>query len=363
MKIAYVINSVEGGGAALPVPAVTQVMRDRGHHVEIFALSRRDGRAIAPMEQAGLRVHVREGGKHDHLTALRWLDGATRAFAPDVIWTSLTRATLMGQIIGLRRHCPVISWQHSARLKPMNARLMRLMRHRTSLWIADSCCVEEQTRETLGIPPEQLTRWPIFRASPDFPMAKPWEVEQPIRIGTLGRLHPVKGYDILCAALALLCQSPGFPPFELLIAGAGEEQARLETLIARDNLPVRLVGYVSDTRTFLTSLNAYVQPSLWEGLCLAAHEAMLAGLPVIASEAGELPFTITPDTGWIVPPRDPQALAAALADLLAAPERLVFMGRQARRRVLDRFGAAQFDETGGAIVARVEQIVERHRRS
>lgn len=245
VRIAYVINSVEGDGAALPVPAVTRVMRERGHHVEIFALSRRDGRAIASMEQDGLHVHVRDGAPGDHLAAFLWLMRQMEAFSPTVIWTSLTRATLMGQLIGTYRRSPVINWQHSARIKPANARLLRLLRSRTSLWIADSCCVEKMTRETLGIPAKQLACWPIFRADTNVPLATPWQPGEPVRIGSLGRLHPVKGYVILFQALTLLRQRNDLPSFEILIAGEGEERAHLEGLIKRDNLPVRLAGWLA----------------------------------------------------------------------------------------------------------------------
>ncbi|GBO81935.1 glycosyl transferase [Acetobacter aceti NRIC 0242] len=361
VRIAYIINSVEGGGAALPVPAVTQVMRECGHHVEIFALSRRDGRAIAPMEQDGLRVHVRNGAPGDHLAAFLWLKRQMQVFSPTVIWTSLTRATLMGQLLGAYRRCPVVSWQHSARLKPANARLLRLLRSRTSLWIADSCCVEKMTRETLGIPAKQLACWPIFRADADVPLATPWQPGEPVRIGSLGRLHPVKGYDILCQALTLLRQRNDLPSFEVLIAGEGEERVHLEGLIKRDNLPVRLAGYVEHPKNFLATLHAYVQPSFWEGLCLAAHEAMLAGLPVITSAVGELPFTITGEMGSVVPPRDPQALAGALEKLLHSPDKLAEWGQAGRQRVLERFSAERFDATGRDIVERVEQIVQAHR--
>ena len=361
LRIAYIINSVEGGGAALPVPAITQVMRKRGHHVEIFALSRRDGRAIAPMEQDGLRVHVRDCAPGDHLAAFFWLLRQMKTFSPTVIWTSLTRATLMGQLVGACRRCPVISWQHSARLKPANARMLRLLRSRTSLWIADSCCVEEITRKTLGIPSEKLACWPIFRADADVPLATPWQPSQTLRIGSLGRLPPVKGYDILCQALDFLRQKKGLPSFEVLIAGEGEERAHLEKLIKRDNLPVRLVGYVEHPKNFLATLHAYVQPSFWEGLCLAAHEAMLAGLPVITSSVGELPFTIIGEMGSVIPPRDPQTLADALEKLLRSPDRLAEWGQMGRQRVLERFSAERFDSTGHTILKRVEQSVQAQR--
>ncbi|GAJ28551.1 glycosyltransferase [Acidomonas methanolica] len=356
MRGAYIINSVEGGGAALPVPDVTRVMREAGHEVTVLALTRRDGKAVAPMEAAGLEVRVRAGGRTDHLAALRWLDAEIARLRPTHLWTSLSRATLLGQIVGARRGVPVISWQHSARLKPANARLLRLFRNRSQLWIADSASVAAQTRATLGIAPDRLAIWPIFRADPAFPTALPWRSGEPVRIGSLGRLHPVKNYDVLCAAVALLRQRSDLPPFSVVIGGEGEERARLEGLIARDGLPVTLAGYVADPAAFLTGLHLYTQPSRWEGFCLAAHEAMLAGLPIVASEAGEIARTVTPAFGRIVPPGDARALADALAGLLRAPDQLAAKGRTARARVLDLFNAENFEAQGRAILARAADL-------
>ena len=103
MRIAYVINSVEGGGAASPVPAVLGVLRDGGASVAVFALTPRDRRGEAAMQAAGIDVHVRDGGEGDHLAALRWLDDRLAAWAPTHLWTSLTRATLLGQLVGFFR--------------------------------------------------------------------------------------------------------------------------------------------------------------------------------------------------------------------------------------------------------------------
>ena len=74
MKIAYITSSLEGGGCQMPIPAVTRVLRNAGAHVEVFALSRRDGRALPAMLEDGLNVHIREGGDFDHLRACHWLD-------------------------------------------------------------------------------------------------------------------------------------------------------------------------------------------------------------------------------------------------------------------------------------------------
>ena len=352
MRIAYIINSVEGGGAASPVPAVLGVLRDGGAEVAVFALTPRDRRGEAAMLAAGIAVQVRDGGEGDHVAALRWLDERLRDWAPTHLWTSLTRATLLGQLIGLRRGWPVVSWQHAAFLKPANRVLLRTMRGASRLWIGDSAAVTRLTARRLGVPAERLMQWSIFRADPEARAAIPWRPGDTVRIGTLGRLHRVKGYDVLIEALALLDPAT---PYELLIAGDGTERDALEALaLARSVTTVRFVGYATDPSAFLASCHLYVQPSRSEGLCVAAHEAMQAGLPVIASAVGELPDSIVDGvTGALVPADDPVALAGALSTCLADPAALARMGQAARARVLDRFGPDRFAESGRAILDRL----------
>lgn len=357
MRIAYVINSLEGGGAAAPVPAVTQVLQAQGAHVEVFALIRRDGRALDAMRAAGLVVHVREGGEKDHLAALKWLDGRVAAFKPDLIWTSLTRATLLGQLVGLRRRRPVVSWQHAAYLKPANRLLLRATQRLSQLWIGDSNNVTCLTARRLGVPPDRLTTWPLFAARGDAPVARPWRPGETVELGSLGRLHRVKGYDVLIEALAILKASGFSPPapFRVRIAGDGAQREALAARIATAHLDnVELVGFQDQPRAFLATLHGYLQPSRSEGLCIAAHEAMEAGLPLIVSAVGEMPFSVLDErTGLVVPPGDAEALAAALQRLLAHPERLAAIGHASRERVLERFGAAAFSRTGAEIYARL----------
>lgn len=357
MRIAYVINSTEGGGAALPVPAVTRVMRDHGAHVEVFALTRRDGRALPAMRGAGLDVHVRPGAEKDHLAALAWLDAEMARYRPDLIWTSLTRATLMGQLIGRKQGVPVVSWQHAAFLKPANRMLLRALQGFSGLWIGDSHSVTALTAERLAVPPERLATWPLFAADANAPRARPWRSGEPVKIGTLGRLHPVKGHDVLIAAMARL-KAEGFrplAPFEVLIAGDGAERAALEAQAAAagiDNL--RLVGFEPNPREFLAGLNLYVQPSRSEGLCIAVHEAMQAGLPTLVSAVGELPYSVRDgETGLVVPPDDPAALAQALGWMLSHPDKLNEMGQASRSRVLQRFGAEAFAHAGAEVMGRL----------
>lgn len=355
MRVAYVINSLEGGGAALPVPAVTRVMRDHGADVTVYALTPRDRRALAPMLAAGLRVDVREGAEKDHLAAGYWLGRRLKADPPDLIWTSLTRATLIGQQVGRWLGVPVVSWQHAAYLKPANRVLLRALQRRTALWVADSTSVGLLTAERLGVTADRLMVWPIFGANPAAPAAQPWRPGDVVRIGSLGRLHPVKGYDVLIEAIRRMRALAAPAPFEVLIGGDGAGRAALAAQIAAAGLDnVRLAGFVDPPDTFLAGLHLYVQPSRSEGLCVAAHEAMQAGVPVIVSGVGELPHSVVDGvSGRVVPPGDPTALALALRDLLARPEQLIAMGRAARARTLELFGPESFARAGAAVMARL----------
>jgi len=349
MRIAYAINSLEGGGAALPVPAVTDVLKRAGAEVAVFALTPRDRRALPAMRAAGLEVHVRSGGKRDHAAALAWLDAETRNWGATHLWTSLTRATLLGQMVGQRRGLPVVSWQHAAFLRPWNRRLLRWRQKHSAIWVADSEAVLRLTHERLGVPMERLALWPIFRANPNAPHAAAWKTG-PVRIGSLGRLHRVKGYDVLAEAQELLASSGPHGDFEIVIGGEGAQRAALQERIG-------LAGYIDSPADFLAGLHLYIQPSRSEGLCVAAHEAMQAGLPVIASAVGELQHSVLPgETGWLVPPGDAGALAAALREAIAAPERLAAMGEAGRARLLARFGADRFDAAGKAIIERLRAL-------
>ncbi|WP_257542213.1 glycosyltransferase family 4 protein [Sphingobium sp. CFD-1] len=359
MRIAYVINSVEGGGAAQPVPAIARVLQDAGAQVRVFALTPRDRRGLPAMIEAGLDPMVREGGPADHLAAALWLRRALIQWGATHMWTSLSRATILGLVLGPMLGLPVICWQHAAFLKPWNRRLMRALQSRALMWVGDSQSVTKLTAERLAVPTDRLACWPIFAANPETPRATPWRPGQMLRIGSLGRLHPVKGYDVLIAALARL-QADGFAmpvPVSVEIAGDGAERGRLAALVRDAGLTdIRFTGYTGDPQAFLSALHLYVQPSRSEGFCIAAHEALTTGLPVIASAVGELPHSIRQNiTGMTVAAGDAEALTLALRAVLHDPERLQVMGAAARADMLERFSWDRFATTGAAIVNHLRQ--------
>jgi glycosyltransferase involved in cell wall biosynthesis len=118
---------------------------------------------------------------------------------------------------------------------------------------------------------------------------------------------------------------------------------------------LRLTGYADRPQEFLAGLHLYLQPSRSEGFCIAAHEAMVAALPVLGSAVGEMPHSIQDGiTGHVVPPDNPEALADRLHQLLCDPAALHRMGNAARSVVMERFSEAQFIAAGTAAISRLD---------
>ncbi len=357
MRIAYLINSLDGYGAGLPVPMVTGFMREWGADVRLFALTRRDGRMEPILERHGLAFDVHQGTV---LQSFGWLRGKLEAYQPTVLWTSLAHATLVGRYVGRKLGLPVVSWQHNVFLKRGNIAALWLTRHMTDLWVADSRCVADVTRTRFGLAADDVSIWPLFSADPNAPRAGGAQPDEIFRIGSLGRLHPHKGYDILVRALAKIKNDmPGLAArFTVIIGGDGPMRGELEALATELGVSnLVLAGYQETPKTFLATLHAYVQPSRVEGLCISAHEAMQAGLPAVVSNMGEMPLTVREgETGFVVPIGDSGALAAALVRLVSDPARAALMGEAALRHVNDRFSAARFRAAGADILSKAAAL-------
>lgn len=365
MRILYLINGLNGGGAAFPVPELIATAARHGDTVKVVALMPQDRRAAERFDAAGLDWTLIGRGPADLLPSFARLMALLRRERPDFIWTSLSRACVYGQIAGRLLGIPVLSWQHNAFLKPGNRLLLRLTGRWASRWVADSEAVAAFTREALGVAPEQIDIWPIFRACSDAPQASACPAASRFRIGSLGRLHPNKRYeDLIDAAAWLRDRHPATARrLEILIGGEGPEAAALAARIERLGLDnVRLLGFIGQPAEFLAGLHGYVQPSHHEGMCIAAHEAMQAALPVIATPVGELRRSVVDGlTGYVVPVGDPPALAKALLELADDRARAARMGEASRARVIDRFGAAAFDRSGCAVLDKMAAIVTARR--
>jgi glycosyltransferase involved in cell wall biosynthesis len=161
-------------------------------------------------------------------------------------------------------------------------------------------------------------------------------------IGTVAHLEPRKGQRYLLEAARQL-KSQGYT-FKLVLAGAGSLQKSLEEMVQSLGLAqeVTFLGFISDVPKFLAGLDIFVLPSLYEGLGVAALEAMAAGKAVVASRVGGLAELVNDfETGLLVAPGDAQELAAAMAKLIGDKNLRAAFGRKGAARVREQFTIEQ----------------------
>lgn len=167
------------------------------------------------------------------------------------------------------------------------------------------------------------------------PAGVPEAAGRPV-ILSVARLHRQKGLEYLVSAAPLV------PDALFLVAGDGQEDSRLQAQARALEVADRVVflGYRDDIPELLAACDLFVLPSLFEGLPVAVLEAMAAGKPVIASAIGGTDEAIVNgETGLLVPPRDPAALARAIRTLLSDCELAGRLAAAAKVRVRERFSA------------------------
>jgi phosphatidylinositol alpha-1,6-mannosyltransferase len=218
--------------------------------------------------------------------------------------------------------------------------------------IANSRNTVRILQEQWGLPPESIallhpgvdtSRFVPAPASPEVRRALGWQGRRVVL--TVGRLQKRKGQDHMIRALGAIRQQ--VPDVLYAIAGDGEERQALEQLAADTGVAghVQFLGEVDDDRL----IACYQQCDLFalpnrqvgtdiEGFGMVLLEAQACGRPVLAGTSGGTAETMqVPDTGTVVDCDDPARLAAAVAELLCAPELLARMGAAGRQWVVRQF--------------------------
>ena len=175
----------------------------------------------------------------------------------------------------------------------------------------------------------------------------------------VARLEPEKDVASLIAAFADVRRA--FPDAVCVVAGEGRLQSQLQAQIGRIGLEsvVRLLGHRADVLSIVAASDLFVLPSLAEPFGLAIVEAMALGKPVIATRAGGPCEIVVPEeTGMLVPPADPSALAAAIRELLSDPARSRRMGEMGRQQFERLYSRKEMAEATLAVYS--EALREAH---
>lgn len=275
-----------------------------------------------------------------------------RDIAPDVVHTHSGvwyKATLAARRAGVPH---LVHTEHGRRRPdPWQHRFWDgLASKRTDLVVAVSEALREQLAVTVVRHPERIRVIPngvdteVHRPCPDSGAIRrelgiPTEV--PI-IGSIGRLEPIKGYDVMVRAFAeLRARWQHGPTPVLVIAGNGSERSRLEGLVAQLQLrgAVRLLGWRNDIAELHESFTLFTMSSRSEGTSMSLLEAMSSGICPVVTAVGGNPAVLGEELGHrLVPSEDPGTLAATWRDALLDQTRRADDAKRARRRVQDEFG-------------------------
>ncbi|MFF8606638.1 glycosyltransferase [Streptomyces sp. NPDC015346] len=361
------LGGVDAGGQNVHVAQLAGVLADRGHRVTVY--TRRDDAGL-PVEtplRAGVTVHHVPAGpatqvpKDELLPYMsefaRYLTGEWQARAPDVVHSHFWMSGLASLWATRETRLPLLHTYHALgtvkRRHQGRADTSPPARVACETDVGTGCdrviatCRDEVDElAAMGIPRGKVDIVPCgvdpeaFR--PDGPVARRGAF--PYRLLQLGRLVPRKGAAVAIAAL------PGLPRAELVVVGgppadrlhADPEVRRLRNLATEAGVAdrVRFTGGVPTSKVpaLMRSADVVLCPADYEPFGIVPLEAMACGRPVVASAVGgQLDSVADGVNGLLVPPRNPGALAAAVAVLLADPALRTAYGNAGRRRVLDRF--------------------------
>ncbi|MCX7630492.1 MAG: glycosyltransferase [Geminicoccaceae bacterium] len=335
----YVIASLEVGGAQTGLLRLVDLgfVEPRTTHLVSFAAADKSIREGIDLRGPWAGLTIVERGP----ALVRWAIGATllaqllMSRRPDLVVLSLEPANLVGRFLRfLSPQTRFCSFEHSSRYRRRLYRcLLPFLARSIDVVLYDSLATRQ------GIAPyyrAASARWihaPLFVADPEKPRKANWEIGGGLRILSVGRLVPAKNHFLLVETVAEL-KRRGFD-VNCEIVGEGPLRSAIEHRCAALGLgsSVRLIGQDTAWQGRAPTFDVYVQTSEHEGACLTVLEAMQAGLPVVATPAGEIPLHLADGAGIVVEPPTASGLADAIEGLARDPDRRAALGRTASTRV------------------------------
>ena len=258
-------------------------------------------------------------GRFDLRVVLR-LTRLLRANRVDVLHTHGYKANAYGLLAGRLAGCKLIATCHNwtdrtralRRYRSLDARLLR--RFDGVVAVSDTVAA---TLAASGFPSPRIRVVHNGIETAVYGGAQRTSSSARPVVGTLARLSPEKGVDILIRALPAIRRHR--PDVRCVVAGEGPERDGLQKLANDLGVAecVHLVGFQGDVPGFLAGCTLVVQPSRIEGLPVAVLQAMAAGKPIVATAVGEVPALLGHGTGGLlVDAGDAEALAASVVHLL-----------------------------------------------
>jgi glycosyltransferase involved in cell wall biosynthesis len=302
--------------------------------------------AMAELDEAGVRVlELNRKGRFD-LAAWRPLLRKLRRERVQILHAHMFGSSVWGSLIAQLARVPVVVVHEHGMPFELDRSRMVLERHLLGRLADAYLAVSEPDRDKIiarGVPPERTYVLPNGIAAPKVDATKDVRAELGVDadapvVGAVGLQRSEKAYDVLLRAAAKARESR--PDLRVVLVGDGVMRGELERLTAELGMEDAVVfaGVRVDVPDVLRAFDVAVNSSHSEGSPLSVMEYMEAALPVVATRVGGVPGIVRDGVdGLLVPPADPDAMAAALLRLLADPETAAAMGRSGRERRRSEF--------------------------
>jgi glycosyltransferase involved in cell wall biosynthesis len=357
MKIFFLSTSMGMGGSDSQLLAAAQELRARGHEVLIVSLT-----PLGPMglqaREAGVPTESLEmrRGVPDPRGLVR-LIRLVRAWRPDVLHSHMVHANLMARVLRLFVPIPaLVSTIHNI----YEGGRVRMAAYRLTNALVDHMTIVSQAAAdrfvSEGIVPKNILtvvpngvdtdRFRTVPASARESLRDSMGLEREFVWLAVGRFEVAKDYPNMLRAFATVHQR--HPRAVLLLVGRGTLQAESEALAQALGLEeaVRFLGVRQDVPELMSAADAYVMSSAWEGMPMVLLEAAAAGLPIVSTVVGGNDEVVRDqESGFLVPPRDPDGLGMAMARLMELPDAdRRSMGERGREHVRAHYGLSRVVE-------------------
>lgn len=332
LRVLYLIDSaVDTGGAERFALGLAKSLPRERFELLVCSTRRFEASVVADLSQAGIRhLHLGRRSKID-VHRFAGLIRLLRRESFDVLHAHMFGSNVWGTIIGRACGVPVIiaheqTWSYEG--DPLRRWIDgHLIGSLATRFVAVSNRDAERMVCLEGVPPAKVVMIPNayvpHPASPDIELRAQLGIgERTPLLAVVAMLRRQKALSVLLDAYPQIIAA--VPDTHLVIAGDGECRGELERQAERLALThrVHFVGRRDDVDAILRSADLAVLSSDFEGTPLVAYESLVNGTPMVATNVGGLPDIIEDGVnGRLVPPRDPDALASAIIELLRDPER------------------------------------------
>jgi glycosyltransferase involved in cell wall biosynthesis len=362
VRVAYVIGELGKGGAEYQLYELVRGL-DRSRFAPTVLALAAGGYWAEPLRQLGIPVQELAARGSADVGRLLRLRKALKALAPHVLHTILWSANSYGRLAALGLGIPVVitAERNLIARAPWQIAIERALDRVTDRYLVNSRAIVDGLVRRERLPGAKMQ---VVYNGIDLERIQPFALDRrparqalgldPARrlVAQVGRLEPQKDYPTFLAAAARVATA--LPDVDFLVVGDGALRAELETTARGLDIAdrVRFLGLRHDVPGLLAGVDVLALTSRWEGLPNVVIEAMATGAVAVATDVGGCSeLIVAGETGLLVPPGRPDAVAAALLEVLGVPERAAAMALAARRRIEREF-------TVRAMVAKTERVYE-----